>query len=369
VAGLTDDLEAIEEAITAAETVDDTEKEQLLEKAWEDYELAYKGCQEIFADYVDLVRGVLARDAGLDADLCRIADELMRSWPLTGETWESLSIPSYTEGSAGSKAFLIRLGFPEWSIWSLPLIAREYGNIAVATHPSVRKRLPLAVDEGFGSADELRVWAAEVFATAAMGPAYPWASTLLRADPRSAVDRKRVAIMLETLSLLGAGDTRIVELSTAWRRATGESPDLDEQTARFVREIWGKTANVRFKGWEAADALTDDLLVELPVSKIATKLTGETLCNVLVAAWQARVSLVNRATLERRQGLSEDQRLARRSQLQQELVDLAKLVRETCMRVLNAGQPGTESKGRPSTPAMQPDTVESTAPQPLRKSF
>src|SRR6202011_2995235 len=50
---------------------------------------------------------------------------------------------------------------------------------------------------------DVRLWIAEAFATAVMGPAYVWSAMLLKADPNDALDRRRVAVMAEMLDLLG----------------------------------------------------------------------------------------------------------------------------------------------------------------------
>ena len=63
--------------------------DQLDREAWRLFTECLEKCQELFAEYLDLVRGVLVRDAGLDRDLFRIADDLVRRTTIAEYRWES----------------------------------------------------------------------------------------------------------------------------------------------------------------------------------------------------------------------------------------------------------------------------------------
>src|SRR5262249_33697755 len=105
-------------------------RDDLERRAWRQFTECRARCQELFAEYVDLVRGVLVRDAGLDGDLFRIADQLVKQWPrIKDYRWESLTIPASRERRHITAARLIRIGFPEWTVWMLPLAAGEFGFI------------------------------------------------------------------------------------------------------------------------------------------------------------------------------------------------------------------------------------------------
>ena len=65
------------------------EQDQLDREAWRLFTECLEKCQELFAEYLDLVRGVLVRDAGLDRDLFRIADDLVRRTTIAEYRWES----------------------------------------------------------------------------------------------------------------------------------------------------------------------------------------------------------------------------------------------------------------------------------------
>ena len=51
-------------------------------------------------------------------------------------------------GRTCPQAQLIRLGFPEWSIWSLPLVAREFGHVFARKRERVRADMTEAMDQG-----------------------------------------------------------------------------------------------------------------------------------------------------------------------------------------------------------------------------
>ena len=187
--------------------------------AWSCYRKALANCHELFVEYIDLVRGVLIRDAGLDQDLCRIADSLIKTWPFSGSAWTSLSIPAEDERPGMSTAQLIRLGFPEWSLWSLPLVAREFGHVFTRKRDRIDTDVLQAAANNVRGEAELRSWAADIFATTVAGSAYPWAAIVLRADPDADLDQARVAVMLYTMELLKAPASYYDPLALAWQGA------------------------------------------------------------------------------------------------------------------------------------------------------
>ena len=94
---LKSDLEDIEEKIAAAIGQRPAERDKCIEQAWLKYREALSGCHELFVEYIDLIRGVLMRDAGLDRDLCRIADTIIGTWQFSDHVWGSISIPAEDE--------------------------------------------------------------------------------------------------------------------------------------------------------------------------------------------------------------------------------------------------------------------------------
>ena len=137
-------------------------------------------------------------------------------------------------------ARLIRIGFPEWTVWMVPLAAGELGFIFADRYRDLDTEVIAAAfadvltgragpdgSEGEPAIDEeeLRAWVADAFATCVTGPAYVWAAMLLRADPTSAVDQRRVAVMVDVLELLASGlydpDGNFVEVADRMARIGG----------------------------------------------------------------------------------------------------------------------------------------------------
>ena len=136
-----------------------------------------------------------------------------------------------------SAAQLIRLGFPEWSVWSLPLIAREFGHVFVKKYERIDTDVARAKEAKVADEADLRSWAADVFATSVMGSAYPWAAMVLRVDPNDARDQTRVAVMLYTMELLGAMPQYTKSLPQAWQGVSAAQVALDPAQENFIRRV------------------------------------------------------------------------------------------------------------------------------------
>src|ERR1041385_5440331 len=104
------------------------EVDQLMERAWDDYtNIVSEKNQLVFSDYFEYLGGLALRIAGLDNDICRIADELMKRCGSVGiNEWSALTIPASKEASTLARS--IRMRFPEWTIWAVPLTAHELGR-------------------------------------------------------------------------------------------------------------------------------------------------------------------------------------------------------------------------------------------------
>ena len=102
-------------------------------KAWATcLELEFQ-CSRLFADYLDLVSGIALRASGRDDGLCRIADALISDFDPFGTTsWGSLTVPASRELREDPIASFVRLGFPEWSVWTLPLAMVDFSS---SPHP------------------------------------------------------------------------------------------------------------------------------------------------------------------------------------------------------------------------------------------
>lgn len=301
---------------------------KLLEEAWRDYgEITSEQSQLIFADYVEFLGGLALRYSGLDEGICRIADELMRGSGSFGSTfWSALTIPASQEAMTLARS--IRMRFPEWTIWAVPLTAHEFGHVVI----SGNKRLQKCINTEYSGEDDaavkgrqdMLVCLADAFATYVMGPAYACAVILLRLNPREAyedrskspADAKRAHIVLKMLDEMGTmsrgvgNDENLTppyraivdklrkEWDAALTQAKAQAPknwnkvleQLDKWSKQFKDELFQSYRNGLYEGtlWTSTLATLEDLLEE---KDPGDKLEGyEEWGDVLNAAWAHRVN-------------------------------------------------------------------------------
>lgn len=133
----------------------------------------------VLGEFVELLLGAAARSTrfGHDdsmADLFKIADALPALWPrVQGWSWGAITVPSLAERNEASESGILRIGYPEWSVWALPLLQYQFGYVYL------RKRRDYAeLAQVPGGVDAL--------ATVSAGPAYVLAALLFRIDPMAA---------------------------------------------------------------------------------------------------------------------------------------------------------------------------------------
>jgi hypothetical protein len=180
-------------------------------KTWDAYDKFDGECAKIFSEYVDFLQGFALRNSILaDGNLYRLADEFIRK--KCDSRWNSLTIPAREEALTATLARIIRLKFPEWTIWALPLAAHEFGHVVasmrdVKLHNNIDEKSRDRPEEPRSYMEE---YAADAFATYAMGPAYAYTAIFLRFNPISAykdmeqhpADAKRAIIVFEILNCL-----------------------------------------------------------------------------------------------------------------------------------------------------------------------
>jgi hypothetical protein len=155
-------------------------------KLWRKFHsCAAKPSQAIFGEYVDLLNGVALRDARFDADLskadiCQIADELIRTYhPHPHRKNQLRTIPARDEATAVTLARFFHLHFPEWTLWALPFTAKEFWSVVAWDH----LRGPMEGAEEMAQEQRWQQCLGDMFATYMMGPAYAYATIALRLDP------------------------------------------------------------------------------------------------------------------------------------------------------------------------------------------
>jgi hypothetical protein len=181
----------------ARESDDKSKANEFMRDAWKEYTgMMQKDSPKIFYEYVDLLRGLAMRNTGLDGgQICKLADELVEKCKMVDKVvWGSLTIPARQEAVSMTLARIIRLGFPEWTIWALPLTAHEFGHVVASENDKVREWIKKESDKYLGISSiakslieyHLQEYVADAFAIYAMGPAYACAAILLRFDPVNA---------------------------------------------------------------------------------------------------------------------------------------------------------------------------------------
>src|SRR5207244_7964566 len=141
--------------------------------------------QLVFSNYVEFLGGLALRGAGLDEGICRIADELMRSCGSFGPThWSALTIPASQEAMTLARS--IRVRFPEWTIWAVPLTAHELGQVVIREPgtPDFEKYVKRQFPNAKTKQQHLRVLLADAFTTYVIGPASACSVIVLKLHPQ-----------------------------------------------------------------------------------------------------------------------------------------------------------------------------------------
>jgi len=296
---------------------------QSLETYWMSLHAIREQCGGVFRECLAFLEGALVRKAGFDDGLCEIADALLDEINRRADSrWDRFTIVADGEFFA-DMAEIIRLRFPESSIWSLPVAAHEFGHFlgpALEVHTADgRSRHPFqellerARQQDARAGSFLHEHFADVFATYAVGPAYPFACILLRFDPTMAhrdgsqhpSNAKRAYLILKVLEKMDAGNgvvrqfrDIIEQLRTAWDRmlvAAAQPSDLDPQVVlaldALLDELWMLLNSylppkLRYAGWLRAQQLAEELA---PGKQAAPKFqAGDKLVDAINAAWLCR---------------------------------------------------------------------------------
>ena len=219
---------------------------------WRRYQALLEGrARPLFAEYVDFLGGLTVRDVGLDDRVCEMTDTLLIRFKLA--TRRSLPLPARQAALGSALESVILLGFPEWSIWGIPLVGHEVG---LAYVEECRDEAVEKLVAGFAEAHTdrsalfLRRLVADVFATHTLGISYACAALLLRLSPRHGdpadrdqpTDLDRARVILYTLveaGSHGASFTDAVDdLQRVWLRAVEAHAGPSEAEAA-VREAEG----------------------------------------------------------------------------------------------------------------------------------
>jgi hypothetical protein len=188
--------------------------------------------QEVFNESIEFLGGFALRDARLDAEVCELADRIIEL--IYGPSATALrAIPGGIAAIKMKLGRIVRLRFPEWTIWALPLVAHDVWRLG--EWPQLTKRLKDRFQEDGGKAglygEGLELCLADAFATYTMGPAYAYTAIALLLNPRHPEDEMRVRIILRVLSgdscscggMGGSYQDVAAELRRAWEEAMADT--------------------------------------------------------------------------------------------------------------------------------------------------
>ncbi|ELP54582.1 hypothetical protein O53_3404 [Microcystis aeruginosa TAIHU98] len=240
----------LEIALKLANSVPD----DALNTVWKDLQADRKECDAIFEEFLACLGGALIRQAQLDNGVCTIADKILADLSSRSDIpWTRMTILGEGDFFADMTE-IIRLRFPEFTIWNLPIVGHEFGHFVGR---ELRKRIKdrkgqrdfikeiieqegkqnSTEDEKKKEEDYLYEHLADIFATYSLGPAFAFTSILLKFNPNQSQDGeshpsnvKRVYIILKTLEKMNT--------------LPGENQGINYQhLIRQLRESWHVSLN------------------------------------------------------------------------------------------------------------------------------
>lgn len=260
---------------------------------WQAYEQQLRGRgEQLFAAYLDLLSSMAVRGIGIDSELGRDRQALLKF--LLQPRGYLTELPSFPAPNllTGSTEH-VQLGYLGWSLWALPLIARDAG-------------LDLIKENVFGTdiPEWLQILCADAFALYTMGPSYACAAIYLELDPDGVAtevisDPIRAEFLLDCLPKLAddperqALQSRAEQLRSAWRKAGAAVHDAeaslshdDQKTVdRFLDELHGRYKEMAYNMRDLAYSadLAGRLTAEAPDGEMPQ------VRDLLVAMWWGRL--------------------------------------------------------------------------------
>jgi hypothetical protein len=244
-------------------------------KAWRAISSARAGSIEPFLETLLFLSGMLLRRERLDGGTCALADVLQRelSSRISRVAWPKASVPDVGDESTQRQSELIRLRFPETSVWSLPIVAHEVGHVVVSRYA---QQVPGKTDDELVFQSRFpdpaeRELVCDSFASLALGPAYASACLLIRFEPLEAAEwieghppaRERAQVILRTVRSLGSEPAKSADaIEAAWISALRSckvhplprkrAATVDSIADRGLTEIQARLPDLRYNSWERA---------------------------------------------------------------------------------------------------------------------
>ena len=272
-----------------------------VQSLWRDFDkLREERCEVLFADYVDFLGGLTLRDNRFDNRVCDLTDTFLQQ---AGEM-QRLTVPARSPARPSVLNVLMKLGFPEWTLWDVPMAAYEVAVKQEAKSEAAQRLLHRQLS-GRTAVQEIVLFA-DAHASYVAGPAYACSAILLHLRPDqpasdlSPADTDRAHAIFELLSRVGAADSKfavdVCQIRRSWESASDElvgsaQPDNPDALNRFVDEIYRTlTADPTIPCFDPArwEKATNLLRSVFEPGTGPTTYSGPVL-DLLNAAWSARL--------------------------------------------------------------------------------
>lgn len=217
---------------------------------WDKYSEVYEKSELLFAECIEFLGGLALREKKLDDGLCDLADDLleMSESHTASKDWSSLTIPARQEPLSR----LIRLRFPERTIWTLPLAAHQFSHVVLEKKSGMCHWIEEETKDMMLKC-QLKDLAAVGLATCIMGPAYACSAITLGFNPSKAhiddnlhmSDAKRAYVVFSILRQMKMPEEGLIgKLELQWRIALQslglKELEEDEKTKlnRWIESMW-----------------------------------------------------------------------------------------------------------------------------------
>jgi len=282
---------------------------------WNELNRYSTSCRELFQECLGFLGGAMLRDINKEDDICEVADALLKELSIKAAVqWGGVSVLAeshfYTETTG-----LVRLRFPDYGIWTLPIAVHELGHFVgprISDGAGFPFRARLDSMKNYGQDQEIshtEELFSDLFAVYALGPAYACACIVLSFDPEDDLicedglthpsHAKRVCFILEALEQMSKTEDNIYQgviqvLRGLWERIlkTAEHdncldrtsiPALKYQLQELYPIVSPFKLTLRYNGWKRAADLSEELPLEGDAAGVLKK--NNSLADVLNAVW------------------------------------------------------------------------------------
>ncbi len=239
-------------------------------EAWKKFRVASLRSQDIFAEYLDFLGGLALRDIGFDEGISRMAEDLIRTYKTNQPpSYPWLALPAARpDAVVKTLARIVRVGFPEWTVWALPFTAHAFWHVIarddledVVLQETTLDAIP----------ERLQTCLADAFATYTMGPAYAYAAFYLLLNPLDAFAANPAAA--DPPGLRVGDDTRAQAILAMLVSMDDTSADNEYKTiSESLGSMWASAMEQAAAGERTAQTATDNAAVALLVGALGNVL-------------------------------------------------------------------------------------------------